>query len=549
MNHAFQDHGSTVSVQLDLGSDLSRADIQVETTADTLAIARSSPAAGSTTILKTSQLYGTVDASATKWTLQQGGKLEVTLKKLPPHEPWPTLETGKAEESKEQPSPGDALEARKNVKALLEAAQNGDVAMLKGAALRFPGQPVGDIKDANGRTALHFAAQLGQLDACKHLLAKMQMATGCQDSKGYTPLALAAQAGEMQVVKLLLQHGADPNLHQAGSPGPLHCAAASGDRAVVEALVEAGAALDAPSSAGTPFLWAAGSGQARTAQALLTLGCQPNVTTEDGVGAALMASAMGSLETLSVLEGHQVDVNLAAMGGVTALHAAAEAGELECAELLLKAGANADARDAEGSRPLDAAAAAGQKALVKLLLPLSTAQGSRAPSVDDLIASAAASSQAVSQPQPTADVTSAPEISVPAAEDPDAEQAAHFKRQGDEAFVKKEFQAARDAYSKSIRHSTSDPLVWANRSAACLRLLDHQAAYHDARISRVLRPTYIKAWFREGSAAEAQAMYQEAAEAYFEGCRIDPDNRDLAQGFQRAIAAGKKQHGEQQKPS
>ena len=131
MNHAFQDHGRTVSVQLDLGSDLSRADIQVETTADTLAIARSSPAAGSTTILKTSQLYGTVDASATKWTLQQGGKLEVTLKKLPPHEPWPTLETGKAEEIKEQPSPGDALEARKNVKALLEAAQNGDVAMLK----------------------------------------------------------------------------------------------------------------------------------------------------------------------------------------------------------------------------------------------------------------------------------------------------------------------------------------------------------------------------------------------------------------------------------
>ena len=56
----------------------------------------------------------------------------------------------------------------------------------------------------------------------------------------------------------------------------------------------------------------------------------------------------------------------------------------------------------------------------------------------------------------------------------------------------------------------------------------------------------VQAWYREGSAAEALELYQEAAEAYFEGCRVDPDNRDLAQGFQRAIAAGKKQHAERQ---
>lgn len=43
----------------------------------------------------------------------------------------------------------------------------------------------------------------------------------------------------------------------------------------------------------------------------------------------------GSLDTLTVLEAHKVDVNIAAQG-VTALHAAAEAGELECAQILLK---------------------------------------------------------------------------------------------------------------------------------------------------------------------------------------------------------------------
>ena len=83
-------------------------------------------------------------------------------------------------------------------------------------------------------------------------------------------------------------------------------------------------------------------------------------------------------------------------------------------------------------------------------------------------------------------------LQVPRAEDPNPEEAARCKRQGDEAFVKKDFQGAKQAYSQSIQHSTDDPLVWANRSAACLRLDDYQSAYHDARISRVIRPTYVK---------------------------------------------------------
>ncbi|KAK9833842.1 hypothetical protein WJX74_007548 [Apatococcus lobatus] len=539
---SFKDQGSAVLAELDLGKDLSSADIRVETTADTLTVTRTS---SSSPLFKTPQLYGTVQASATSWSLQDDGTLQITLKKLPPFEPWPALETSApdaTESSKKQPSAGDALEARKNVKALLEAAQNGNVEMLKGAALRFPGQPVGDVKDANGCTALHFAAQLGHFEACQHLLAEMQVPVNCQDGKGYTPLALAAQAGCADVVQHLLQQGADPNLHKPGNAGPLHCAASSGNAAVVDALTAAGAAVDAPSPAGTPLLWAAGSGQAETVRALLVKGCQRDAVTEDGVGAALMAAAMGSLDTLTVLEEHKVDVNLAAHG-VTALHAAAEAGELECAQVLLKAGADADARDGEGNRPIDAAAAAGQKAVVKLLLPHSSGKGSCAPSVDELMASAAKNVQS----KPTeAPGPSVPEITVPQAEVPIPEEAARFKRQGDEAFVKKDFEGAKQAYSQSILHSTSDPLVWANRSAACLRLHDYQSAYHDARISRVLRPSYVKAWFREGSAAEGLTMYQEAAEAYFEGCRVDPDNRDLAQGFQRAVAAGRKQHAERQ---
>ncbi len=64
--------------------------------------------------------------------------------------------------------------------------------------------------------------------------------------------------------------------------------------------------------------------------------------------------------------------------------------------LEVQAGADVDARDAEGSRPIDAAAAAGQKAIVKLLLPHMPA--SQPSSVDEVMASAAASRPASHNP-------------------------------------------------------------------------------------------------------------------------------------------------------
>ena len=126
----FTDHGNSAIVELDLRKKFSSTDLRVDTTADTLTVTCNSD---KSPLFKPSQLYGTVQASATSWLLQEDGTLQVTLKKLPPYEPWPALEAGaqEAAQSSAKPSPGDALEARKSVKALLEAAQNGDVEMLK----------------------------------------------------------------------------------------------------------------------------------------------------------------------------------------------------------------------------------------------------------------------------------------------------------------------------------------------------------------------------------------------------------------------------------
>ncbi len=62
---------------------------------------------------------------------------------------------------------------------------------------------------------------------------------------------------------------------------------------MVEALVAAGADLEAPSDAGTPLLWAAGSGAADVVAALLAAGAAPDALAEGHVSAVFMATASG----------------------------------------------------------------------------------------------------------------------------------------------------------------------------------------------------------------------------------------------------------------
>ena len=78
---------------------------------------------------------------------------------------------------------------------------------------------------------------------------------------GETPLHVAARESSVEVARMLLLYGADANIKTSAEEGglsPLHCTAAPGNddsrRAVVRALLEAGAAIDAVSADGiTPL--------------------------------------------------------------------------------------------------------------------------------------------------------------------------------------------------------------------------------------------------------------------------------------------------------
>lgn len=52
----------------------------------------------------------------------------------------------------------------------------------------------------------------------------------------------------------------------------------------------------------------------------------------------------------------------------------------------------------------------------------------------------------------------------------------------------------------------------------------------------------LQAWFREGEAAKALNLWEDAALAYYEAFQLNPKEDRLAREFQAAIEEGRKQH-------
>lgn len=77
--------------------------------------------------------------------------------------------------------------------------------------------------DSEGRTALHWAADRGQVEACAQLLAAGAN-VDAMDQSGGTPLAYAVICEHADVVRLLIGAGADPFLRATDGESPLSLA-------------------------------------------------------------------------------------------------------------------------------------------------------------------------------------------------------------------------------------------------------------------------------------------------------------------------------------
>ncbi|KAK3037366.1 hypothetical protein RJ639_030464 [Escallonia herrerae] len=229
-------------------------------------------------------------------------------------------------------------------------------------------QTVADVKDANKRGALHFAAREGQTDVCKYLLEELKLDGDTKDEDGETPVLHAARQGHTTTAKYLIQCGANFSIpselgatalhHSAGigtPPSFLHdmdflvefmmprllmlvsvdggassfvvvvvgfanvtgggwdCGlvvvshANSGDIELLSFMLSRGANVNSQSDSGTPLIWAAGHAQEDAVGLLLEHHANPNTETDDNITPLLSAVAAGSLACLELLIQAQED--------------------------------------------------------------------------------------------------------------------------------------------------------------------------------------------------------------------------------------------------
>jgi hypothetical protein len=149
---------------------------------------------------------------------------------------------------------------------------------------------------------------------------------------GRTLLHDAAAAGNLAVVELLLNFGADPNSPDGGGHTPLYCVgnecAAEEGAKVVFALVRAGGAVDADAGVKncTPLHMAARRDNQEVAQALLD--CGANIEARDSVGETPLRRAVNcdKIRVASLLLAKGADVSCIGSKGLTPLLAARSAG-------------------------------------------------------------------------------------------------------------------------------------------------------------------------------------------------------------------------------
>ncbi|KAL1211633.1 Hsp70-Hsp90 organizing protein 3 [Cardamine amara subsp. amara] len=445
------------------------------------------------------------------------------------------------------PDASNALAAREKVQQFLNAACTGNLEFLKNVAKQLDEgkglkETVESIKDANKRGALHFAAREGQTEICRYLLEELKLNANTKDEAGDTPLVHAARQGQIETAKYLLEHGADPNIASELGATALHHAAGTGEIELLKELLSRGVSVDSQSESGTPLIWAAGHDQKEAVEVLLEHNANPNAETEDDITPLLSAVAAGSVACLELLVKAGAKANVFA-GGASPLHIAADIGNLELINCLLKAGADPNQKDEEGNRPLEVAAARENRKVVEILFPLTTKPESGSDWTVDGILTHMESNKVLEQEENSNKAKPGIKKDLPEVSPEAKAKAAEAKARGQDAFHRKDFQMAIDAYTQAIDFDPTDHTFFSNRSLCWLRLGQAEHALSDAKACRELKSDWPKGCFREGAALRLLQRFDEAANAFYEGVLLSPESTELIDAFREAVDAGRKFHG------
>ncbi|KAJ5642284.1 hypothetical protein N7490_006284 [Penicillium lividum] len=266
---------------------------------------------------------------------------------------------------------------------LLEAIrsnQEAKVALL----LKYGAEPY-IIEGRDAMNLLHVAAGKNATPAILKMLIGTGIPVDSQDGWGRTPLQVAAYHSCIRAVRVLLQHGANPNLKSTDQYSvertALFYAVSSKSRrhenkTIIRTLVMHGAEVDSKNHIQqTPLLYAVSRGAIKQAQALLESGA--NIMARDSNDETVVHLAFSSwrfrLDTISWLIESGADVNW--IGGKQhetpifyAIRYLENPVGMESARKLLSLGADVNFRNSDGLTPLSLAVSMCCVEWAKLLL-------------------------------------------------------------------------------------------------------------------------------------------------------------------------------------
>ena len=210
-----------------------------------------------------------------------------------------------------------------------------------------------NARDDEDYTALHYVAEADHSNFVKTLIDNGAN-VNAKNEFGDTPLDLAVDEGNDETADVLRKLGGKAGKDVDEVPTrTIHDATGDGDLAGVQALLDAGAKVDAVDEGWTPLMVAASNGHKEIANLLIANGA--NVNAKDAAGRTPLynASWNSHWETAELLIAKGANVNAKdSMVQLTSLHFAATEGQKNIVELLVAKGADVDAANMVGGTPL-----------------------------------------------------------------------------------------------------------------------------------------------------------------------------------------------------
>jgi ankyrin repeat protein len=221
------------------------------------------------------------------------------------------------------------------------------------AALAFALFFAGFASGAPADTRAAEAAKSGDWTALQTVL-KQRGTSGDPLADGTTALHWAAFRGRREGVEALIRAGAPVDAIDDNGITPLALASANGDEVIASLLLAAGARPNLARPSGeTPVMTAARSGSVPAVKALLAHGGEVNASERSKGQTALMwAIAENHTEVVKLLVASGADVNAKSSSGFTPLMFVAQQGNLDAARTLVETGADLRATDKDGADAL-----------------------------------------------------------------------------------------------------------------------------------------------------------------------------------------------------